>query len=162
MTIVRTEVAGDQYRTDVGEQLADLGQRLVVERQHADPLGLAALAQRVREHPGRRHVLDLGLDGAAHRVEHFLEDRHPLAQPRVQSPDLGQRQVADEPRAVGGAVDVLVVHHDERPVLAQVQVEFDLVQAGGLCGAEGPQGVLRLHAHDPAVTDSEEAHNRPP
>ncbi|GAA2765244.1 hypothetical protein GCM10010103_42850 [Streptomyces paradoxus] len=48
------------------------------------------------------------------------------------------------------------MHDDERAVLAQVQIEFDGVQARLLGGDEGPEGVLGLHTHDSAVTDGEE------
>ncbi|GGW43142.1 hypothetical protein GCM10010503_19640 [Streptomyces lucensis JCM 4490] len=48
------------------------------------------------------------------------------------------------------------MHDDERAVLAQVQIEFDQVQAGVLRGDEGTKGVLGLDTHDPAVTDGKE------
>jgi hypothetical protein len=54
------------------------------------------------------------------------------------------------------------VHHDERAVLAQVQVELDLVQALALGADEGAQGVLGLDAHHATVADGEEAHGRQP
>ncbi|GGT25022.1 hypothetical protein GCM10010271_30610 [Streptomyces kurssanovii] len=38
-----------------------------------------------------------------------------------------------------------------------MQIEFDGVHAGLLGADEGTQGVLRLDAHDPAMTDGEES-----
>ncbi|GAA0919435.1 hypothetical protein GCM10009549_37560 [Streptomyces thermoalcalitolerans] len=48
------------------------------------------------------------------------------------------------------------MHDDERAVLAQVQIEFDDIQAGLLGGDEGTKGVLGLDTHDSAVTDGKE------
>ncbi|GHE74161.1 hypothetical protein GCM10018785_47890 [Streptomyces longispororuber] len=52
------------------------------------------------------------------------------------------------------------MHDDEGAVLAEVQVEFDDVQARGLRGDERPQGVLGFDAHDTAMPDGEEVQDR--
>ncbi|GGW37056.1 hypothetical protein GCM10010381_22190 [Streptomyces xantholiticus] len=49
------------------------------------------------------------------------------------------------------------MHDGERAVLAEMQIEFDGVHAGLFGADEGAQGVLRLDAHDPAMTDGEES-----
>ncbi|GAA2367341.1 hypothetical protein GCM10010378_02930 [Streptomyces viridochromogenes] len=48
------------------------------------------------------------------------------------------------------------MHDDEGAVLAQVEVEFDDVEAGLLGGDEGTEGVLGFETHDSAVTDGKE------
>ncbi|GGJ07796.1 hypothetical protein GCM10010121_017750 [Streptomyces brasiliensis] len=48
------------------------------------------------------------------------------------------------------------MHDDQGAVLAQVEIEFDEVEAGLLGGDEGTEGVLGLDAHDSAVTDGKE------
>ncbi|GAA4085230.1 hypothetical protein GCM10022233_79320 [Streptomyces shaanxiensis] len=48
------------------------------------------------------------------------------------------------------------MHDDEGAVLAQVEIEFDDVEAGLLGGDEGTEGVLGFDTHDSAVTDGKE------
>jgi len=48
------------------------------------------------------------------------------------------------------------VHDDEGAVLAQMQIEFDDVEAGLLGGDEGTEGVLGFGTHDSAMTDGKE------
>ncbi|BBC30226.1 hypothetical protein SGFS_015200 [Streptomyces graminofaciens] len=48
------------------------------------------------------------------------------------------------------------MHDDERAVLAQMQIEFDDVEARPVGGDEGAEGVLGFDTHDSAVTDGEE------
>ena len=88
------------------------------------------------QRPGRRDVLDLGLQRAGDGVQDLLEDRDPLAAPGVQGAQLGEGLLGDRPRAVGRTVHVGVVHDDERAVLAQMQVEFDHVEARVLRGGK--------------------------
>lgn len=80
-----------------------------------------------------------------------------LALTGVQLAQLGQGQIGDGPRAVGGPVHLGVVHGDERSVLAEAQIQSDDVHAATFCSEVRPQGVLRFDTHDPAVTDGEES-----
>ena len=126
--------------------------RLLVE---ADEAGTPALADSV---PAQR------LDGAGHRRAGLDLDHEPHllgepgqdlvegrdAQPGAAEPvrgvragelgagiglaDLGQRVLHDRSAAVGGAVERVVVDHDERPVRRDVEVELDRV--GALAHAE--------------------------
>lgn len=147
--------AADQRGAHPGQQGADGGQRLVVEGDDVDPAGQVARPHDLGQRLGGRHVLDLGLQRRLHRLHDLLEDRDPLALPGVQLAQLGQGALGDRPGTVGGPVHVRVVHHHERAVLAQMQIQFDDIEAFALGTYERAQGVLRLHAHDPAVSDGE-------
>ncbi|GAA3548629.1 hypothetical protein GCM10022295_33260 [Streptomyces osmaniensis] len=48
------------------------------------------------------------------------------------------------------------MHDDEGAVLAEVEVQFDDIEAGLLGGHEGTEGVLGFDTHDSAVTDGKE------
>lgn len=146
---------GDQHGPRVRQQRAHLAQRLVVEGQHVHPVQRVALAQHLGQDTGGGDVLDLGLDRLVHRVQNLLEDRHPLAETGVQAAQLVEGEVGDGAAAVGGPVDLVVVHDDQRAVLAQVQVELDLVQSLALRAGEGAKRVLGLDTHDTAMTDCE-------
>ncbi|GHH08872.1 hypothetical protein GCM10018780_44060 [Streptomyces lanatus] len=48
------------------------------------------------------------------------------------------------------------MHDDEGAVLAEVEVQFDDIEAGLLGGDEGTEGVLGFDTHDSAMTDGKE------
>ncbi len=89
-------------------------------------------------------------------VEDLLEDRDALPATGVECAQFRECLLGDRTRAVGCSVHFGVVHDHESAVLAQMQIEFDQVQARALGGEKGPEGVLGLDTHDSAVTDGEE------
>src|SRR5438552_9764360 len=107
-----------------------------------------------------RHLLDLDhkTDLAQYKLDHLLKEGDLLALACIQLAQLGGRKIADEARAVGGALERVVVNDYEPAVGRKVHVAFDEVTSGGDGGTEGTHGVLRMFRRIAAVA----AYQRPP
>ena len=144
---------------------AQLVDRLVVEGHDCAFGHRTELAEHVQElvfEPWveRRNLLELDHqpDLAERELDHLLQERDLLAITCVELAQLGRREVFDQPAAVGGAVEGVVVNDDEATVGRKVHVAFDEVAAGGDGGPERPQSVLRILRRVAAVA----AYQRPP
>src|SRR5213594_455386 len=79
--------------------------------------------------------------------------RSPEAVPRVETAESGERERAHRTRAVGGAIDQLVVQDHDFPVRRRVHVELEVVRARADAGHEGIERVLRRDTGRPAMAE---------
>ena len=92
-------------------------------------------------------------------IEHFLQRRNRFTTTGIELADCFQRLFEQAALAIGGAIEPVVMEHQQRIAVA-LYVEFDPLRAETYGGVHGEAGVFRGVARSAAVSDGQKSAGR--